>query len=89
LRSGETSSPEIQFKSTTNVSKCTPKWQQYASYKYIVMRLDDLQDGFGLDLLHLIHSHSSGLQPIQQYRYSTHFQFTIAHALEFSLVVSW
>jgi hypothetical protein len=26
-----------------------------------------------LDLLHLVHSHSSGLQAIRRYRYSTHF----------------
>jgi hypothetical protein len=35
--------------------------------------------------LHLIHLHSSGLQAILRYRYSTHiFQFTLSHALEFS-----
>jgi hypothetical protein len=44
-------------------------------------------DGFwiGLDLLDLIHSHSSGLQAIQRYRYSTHFQFTVTQALGFSV----
>jgi hypothetical protein len=34
---------------------------------------------------------SSGLQAIQRYRYFTHFQLTVAHALGFSvfIVVSW
>jgi hypothetical protein len=41
-----------------------------------------------LDLLHLIHSHSSGLQVIQLHRYSTHFQFTVAHAVGFSVFTS-
>jgi hypothetical protein len=41
-----------------------------------------------LDLLTLIHSHSSGPQAIQRYRYSTHFQFTVAHALGFSVFTS-
>jgi hypothetical protein len=29
--------------------------------------------GFGLDILHLIHSHNTELQALQRYRYSTHF----------------
>jgi hypothetical protein len=41
-----------------------------------------------LDLLHLIHSHSSRLQTIQRYRYSAHFQFTFTHALRFSVFTS-
>jgi hypothetical protein len=41
-----------------------------------------------LDLLHLIHSHSSGLLVMQRYRYSTHFQLTVAHALGFSVFTS-
>jgi hypothetical protein len=40
-----------------------------------------------LDLLHLIHSHNSGLQAIQRYRYSTHF-FAVAQALGFSVLIS-
>jgi hypothetical protein len=44
--------------------------------------------GFGLDLLHLVHSHSLGLQAIQSYHYSTHFQFTVTHALGFSVFPS-
>jgi hypothetical protein len=57
----------------------------------IITRWGDLLDGFWigwLDLLHLIHSHSSGLHAIQRYRYSTHFQFTVAHALGFSVFTS-
>jgi hypothetical protein len=38
-----------------------------------------------IDLMHLIHSHNSGLQAILPYRFSTHFQFTVAHALGFSV----
>jgi hypothetical protein len=48
-------------------------------------------DGFWigwLDLSHLIHSHSSELQAIQHCRYSTHFQFTVTLALEFSVFTS-
>jgi hypothetical protein len=51
----------------------------------------DLQDGVWigwLDLLSLIHSHSSGLQAIRRYHYSTHFQFRDVHALAFSLFTS-
>jgi hypothetical protein len=33
--------------------------------------------------LHFIHSHVSGLQAIQHYRYFAHFQYTVAHALGF------
>jgi hypothetical protein len=47
--------------------------------------------GFVLDdwiYWQLVHSHNSGLQAIQRYRYSTHFQFTVAHALGFSVFTS-
>jgi hypothetical protein len=44
-----------------------------------------IKRGFGLDLLHLIHSYSSGPQAVQRYCCSTHFQFTVAHALRFSV----
>jgi hypothetical protein len=37
---------------------------------------------------HLLHSHNSGLQEIHRYRSSTHFQFTVAHALGFSVSTS-
>jgi hypothetical protein len=37
-----------------------------------------------LNLLHLIHSHSSGLQVTQRYRYLHTFQFTVTHALGLS-----
>jgi hypothetical protein len=50
----------------------------------------DLQDGFWIgrwDLLHLIHSYSSELQATQCYRYSTNFQFTVTHALGFSVFI--
>jgi hypothetical protein len=36
--------------------------------------------------LHFIHSHRLGLQAIQRPRYSIHFQFTIPHALGFSVL---
>jgi hypothetical protein len=41
--------------------------------------------GFGFDTIYI---HNSGLQVVQRYRYSTHFQFTIAHALGFSVFTS-
>jgi hypothetical protein len=39
--------------------------------------------GFGLDdwIYCILYIHDSGLQPIQCYRCSAHFQFTVAHAL--------
>jgi hypothetical protein len=51
-----------------------------------------LRKGFGLDLLHLIHSHSSGLQAIQCYCYSTHFpvhRCTCTRILSLHLIVTW
>jgi hypothetical protein len=45
-----------------------------------------------LDLLHLIHLHSSGLQAIQRYRYSTLFpvhRYTRTRVLSLHLAVSW
>jgi hypothetical protein len=44
-----------------------------------------------LNLLHLIHSHSSGLQEIQRYRWSTHFPVHSCSRTRIlsSLVVSW
>jgi hypothetical protein len=52
-----------------------------------------IKTGFELDLLHLTHSHSSGLQVIQRYRsYTLFIQFTVTHThyvSQFSLVVSW
>jgi hypothetical protein len=41
-----------------------------------------------LDLLHLIHSHNSGLQAIQHYPILHTFQFTVPHSLGFSVFIS-
>jgi hypothetical protein len=46
--------------------------------------------GFGLDdwIYCNLYIHNSGLQAIQRYRWSTHFNFIITHALGFSILTS-
>jgi hypothetical protein len=50
----------------------------------------ELQTGFGLDdwIYCTLYIHNSGLQAIQRYRYSTHFQLNVANALGFSVFTS-
>jgi hypothetical protein len=45
---------------------------------------------FGLDdwICYTLQIHNLGLQEIQLYRYSTHFQFTVTHSLGFSVFTS-
>jgi hypothetical protein len=57
----------------------------------ILSRVGVTIDGFWigwLDLLHFIHSQSSGLQAITAYSYSTHFPVHVTHALGFSVFIS-
>jgi hypothetical protein len=51
---------------------------------WLIRRVSDWMIGF----IAQYHSHSSGLQVIQSYRYSTHFRFTVPHALGFSVFTS-
>jgi hypothetical protein len=46
--------------------------------------------GFGLNdwIYCTLYIHNSGLETIQRYHYSTHFQFTVAHALGYSVFTS-
>jgi hypothetical protein len=46
--------------------------------------------GFGFDdsIYCTLYIHSLGLREIQRYRYSTHIQFTVTHALHFSVFTS-
>jgi hypothetical protein len=75
-----TASLEWYWKPRAEVIKPVPQSSHLLSTEfvlclYIVICKGDLWDGVSiawLDLLHLIHSHSWGLQAIQRCRYSTH-----------------
>jgi hypothetical protein len=65
-----------------------------ACRRYVTLLLSRVgvsyKTGFGLvDWIYCtLYIHNSRLQAIQHYRYSTHFQFTVTHALESSIFTS-
>jgi hypothetical protein len=85
----------LNFRDDCSFEFKTSHRQPHHCYRYFldhgVTCRGDLWRDFGLDvwIIHYTFTHS-GLQTIQRYRYSTHFNFTVTHALDpqSSLVVS-